>query len=124
VGVKLKDSVEQREAESDQQIRLPDGGFANINAGDKVYTTESGWVYHHPAENEPDWDEVKRSHSNPALVEDLLEEDSGESQPEQERPDQAPDDGLGFEDSPEEPDREQEPTRTEPQTPRRRRDDL
>ena len=79
MGFRLKESTQQRDAESAETIRTPDGGTAQVNKGDKVYEGENGWVYHHPAEDDegnpitPDWEEVAKSHSNPALVSDLLE---------------------------------------------------
>jgi hypothetical protein len=86
MGFRLKNSVDQRDAESDETVRLPDGGTAQINKGDKVYQGENGWVYHHPSEDDegnpvtPDWSEVAKGHSNPALVADLFEEsDSDEA---------------------------------------------
>lgn len=134
MGFKVRDNVDVRDAESAETIRTPDGGTANVPAGDKVYTTEKGWVYHHPAQDEdgndvtPDWEEVSKSHSNPALVEDLLEKESGESVEERNRPDQSPgrlgpDDDGAADDDETDPDREQAPTRRDAQAPRRRAGD-
>lgn len=100
MALQLKQSVEEFTAESEQEFRLPDGGTAQVQQGDKVYQTENGWVYHHPAEDSdgnpvtPDWDEFAKGHSNPALVADLLEE-SDDSSRESDDEDDGEDDGDG-----------------------------